>query len=241
MSNGRNAGKKPTGRDAGGFIALPWAVLDCPAYAGLSHPARSLLLEVARQYVRDNNGRLLLSAAYMKSRGWNSVGVIQKAKIELLKARFIFETVKGKRPNKAGWYAVAWQTIDRLPGYDAGAVDAFERGAYRAAPARPKRTAPTCRNPKKNALPIPSHGIGEPLIVPSDGIERPDAIPCDRTMRGHFDAPSIPSDGNHLEKPSADVARLGAQPHSASTARSSLTRTLIARVKRDQRNLQPAN
>jgi hypothetical protein len=36
---------------------LPWAVLDCPAYARLSHPARDLLMEIARQFVKDNNGR----------------------------------------------------------------------------------------------------------------------------------------------------------------------------------------
>ena len=60
MANGRNAGRKgDSGRDPGAFVALPWSVLDSPAYARLSHPARSLLLEVARQFVRDNNGRLL--------------------------------------------------------------------------------------------------------------------------------------------------------------------------------------
>ena len=60
MANGRNRGQKgDSGRDAGGFVALPWSVLDCPAYARLSHPARALLFELARQFVRDNNGRLL--------------------------------------------------------------------------------------------------------------------------------------------------------------------------------------
>jgi hypothetical protein len=48
MANGRNKGiKGDTGRDSGGFVALPWAVLDCIAYARLSHPARALLMEVA--------------------------------------------------------------------------------------------------------------------------------------------------------------------------------------------------
>ena len=58
MANGRNKARKgDSGRDSGGFIALPWSVLDCPAYARLSMHARALLLEVARQFVRDNNGR----------------------------------------------------------------------------------------------------------------------------------------------------------------------------------------
>ena len=71
MANGRNKSrKKGSGRDPGGFVALPWSVLDCPAFLGLSHPARSLLLELARQFVFDNNGRLLASAAYLATRGW---------------------------------------------------------------------------------------------------------------------------------------------------------------------------
>lgn len=98
MSNGRNSGRKgDSGRDGGGFVALPWSVLDCPSYARLSHPARSLLFELARQFVRDNNGRLLASAAYLSKRGWKSADVITRAKRELIDAGFIHETVKGHR------------------------------------------------------------------------------------------------------------------------------------------------
>ena len=57
MANGRNkASKGDSGRDAGGFVALPWLVLDSRAYSRLFMHARALLLEVARQFVRDNNG-----------------------------------------------------------------------------------------------------------------------------------------------------------------------------------------
>ena len=52
--NGRNGRKGATGRDPGGFVALPWSVLDSAAYARLSHPAKALLMEFARQFVRDN-------------------------------------------------------------------------------------------------------------------------------------------------------------------------------------------
>lgn len=142
-----NRKKGDPGRDGGGFVALPWAVLDCPAYARLSHPARSLLMEFARQFVRDNNGRLLASAAYLASRGWTSNDVITRAKRELLEAGFIFETAKGQRPNKAGWYAVTWRTLDKIDGYDAGVTVAFERGAY-------------LKNlPEKINVLKPSHGV----------------------------------------------------------------------------------
>jgi hypothetical protein len=107
MANGRNKTRKgDAGRDSGGFVALPWAALDCPAYARLTMHARALLLEVARQYVRDNNGRLLLSRAHMGPRGWKSMDMLNKAKNELVAGGFIFQTVMGHRPNKASWYAV---------------------------------------------------------------------------------------------------------------------------------------
>jgi hypothetical protein len=124
--------KVDSGRDPGGFVALPWSVLDSLAYSGLSHPARGLLLEIARQIVRDNNGRLLASAAYLETRGWKSRDVITRAKRELLDAGLIFETVKGHRPNKASWYAVTWRSLDRTREFDPGAAAAFIQGEYRS-------------------------------------------------------------------------------------------------------------
>ncbi|OXJ21456.1 hypothetical protein CFB82_41255 [Burkholderia sp. HI2714] len=128
MANKRRHSK--TSRDAGGFLAIPWIVLDSRAYLGLSHPAKSLLLEMARQYHGDDNGRLIATLAYLKPRGWTSYDTIQRAKQELLEAGLIYETVKGRRPNRASWYALTWQTLDRLDGYDEGAEAGFVRSAY---------------------------------------------------------------------------------------------------------------
>ena len=186
MANGRNKGSKgDSGRDPGGFVAVPWSVLDCPAYGRLSHPARSLLLELARQFVRDNNGRLLASAAYLSKRGWKSADVITRAKRELLAAGFIFETVMGHRPNKASWYAVTWRMLDKLPGYDAGATELFKRGAY--------QNGTTLR---------PSHGVGRPTIALSHGVGDAPPTPPYGAIRHVLPRLSTPSHGNHLEMPS---------------------------------------
>ena len=191
MANGRMKGMKgDSSRDGGGFVALPWSVLDCPAYARLSHPARALLLEFARQFVRDNNGRMLASAAYLSKRGWKSADVITRAKRELLATGFIFETVQGHRPNKASWYAVTWRALDKLPGYDVGAVHCFERGAY-------QKNAPL-----KNASLIPPRGAECPIIAPPHGVEIEPPTPPHGAIRPSFTATSTPSHGNHLEKPS---------------------------------------
>lgn len=194
MANGRNKGTKgDRGRDSGGFVALPWSVLDCPAYARLSHPARSLLWEFARQCVRDNNGRLLASGVYLAKRGWKSSDVIYRAKQELQEAGFIHETVMGHRPNKASWYAVTWRALDKLPGYDAGAAEMFKRGAYQQ------------HTPLKNASLTPSHGVESAAIAPSHGVERMPPTPSRGAIRATFDHRSTPSHGNHLDMPSIAV------------------------------------
>jgi hypothetical protein len=194
MANGRNKLKKgDSGRDSGGFIALPWSVLDCPAYASLSHPARSLLWEFARQYVRDNNGRLLASAAYLVKRGWRSPEVIVRAKRELLESGFIHETVKGHRPNKASWYAVTWRSLDKIPGYDSGAVETFERGAYRK------------NQPLKNASPHTSDVVESPLIATSGVVGSISIATSGVAIKAHLDTLSTTSDVHHLDTPSHAV------------------------------------
>jgi len=153
VANGRNfKSKYSDDRDGGGFVALPWSVLDCTAYLQLSHPAKSLLMEISRQFVRDNNGRLLASYRYLRTRGWTSADTITRAKKELIASGFIHETVKGHRPNKASWYAVTWRGLDKLRGYDFGAEQSFVRGAY-----------------QKNLNLKPDNGQGKFSIGPRNG------------------------------------------------------------------------
>ena len=189
MGRERRSKGHDASRDSGPFVALPWQVLDCPGYLGLSHPAKALLMDIARQYVRDNNGRLLASRAHMSKRGWTSSDTVNRALKELMAAKLIHQTVMGHRPNKASWYAVTWRTLDKLQGYDAGAAESFERGAY-------------AKQPLKNAVLKPSGGVGLPHIAPSGGVESTSVAPSDGAMRGVFGTPPTPGDGHHLDKPS---------------------------------------
>jgi len=207
MANGRNKLRRgDAGRDAGGFVALPWAVLDSPAYSGLSHPAKALLLEFARQFVRDNNGRLLCSMTYLGPRGWKSNDVITRAVRELVAAGFVHQTAQGHRPSKASWYAVTWRALDRHPGYDVGTVESFQRGAYRlwAAAQRPAEITPPTPSPgaEKNASLTPSPGVERASRAPSPGVGALPTAPSPGAVDGGFGAFSTPGDGDHLEKPS---------------------------------------
>jgi hypothetical protein len=155
MANGRNfTSKKFRGEKIhGGFSPIPWDVLDSKSYLALSHTSRSLLLELARQVLPDNNGRLLLTSKHLSKRGWRSAGVISRAKRELLEAELIYETVMGYRPNKASWYAVTWKNLAASQDYDVGAAKGFVKGAYK-------------KVEYKNASLIPLSGSGEGLIAP---------------------------------------------------------------------------
>lgn len=131
--------QKGHNRDGGRFVALPHAVLDCPGYRGLSVYAKALLVDVARQYMGSNNGSLLCSRRKMLEYGWTSTDTLTKALAGLLEAKLLFRTVQGQRPNKASWYALTWQTLDKSDGYDSGTVETFRRGAYLSLAPKPTR------------------------------------------------------------------------------------------------------
>jgi hypothetical protein len=197
MANARNPKKKgyDTNRDGGGFIALPWSVIDCPAYACLSHPAKVLLLEVARQFVKNNNGRLLITRAYLGKRGWKSSDTITNAKRQLLDGGFIYETVMGHRPNKASWYAVTWLGLDKLHGYDAGALEGFKRSAY-------------LQNfPLINTNLRPSVGTEKALIAPPVSTASLTTVPSDGAVNAISGGRSVPPYGHHLEMPSLQLSQ----------------------------------
>jgi hypothetical protein len=193
MGRDRNRKGHDNTRDSGPFVALPWSVLDSPAYIGLSHPAKALLMEIARQYVRDNNGRLLASRAYLAGRGWKSHDTISRALSELIAAGLIHQTVMGHRPNKASWYAVTWRTLDRIPGYDAGAAETFQRSAY-------------TKQSLKNESLSPSPGQKRPAIGLSPGQKNVNLGLSPGPINDASDSSSSPSHGHHLDTPSNELA-----------------------------------
>jgi hypothetical protein len=181
-------------RDGATFLALPHVVLESRAYRGVNTFARALLIDIAMQLRGSNNGRLLCSTAHMKPLGWTSQGTLQKAKADLLAAQLLYETVKGQRPHKASWYAVTWIPLERLPGYDEGALEGFVRGAYRDSRAK--------SDPAKNARSSPRHGLGGGQIGPPHGLESPSPSPPRGPIKAQKSTSSSPPGGNHLDMPS---------------------------------------
>ncbi|MDR3411290.1 MAG: hypothetical protein P4L87_10160 [Formivibrio sp.] len=178
MSRGK---RKSTGRDGQQFVALPFVVLDSPAYLGLPYPSCALLLELARQYTGSNNGKLVLCDKFLAPRNWKSADVINRAKAHLLESGLIQETRKGQRPNKASWYALTWQTLDWSPEMDIQR-NGFERGAY-----------------LKNKKRPPAGGVEHMRIAPAGGVKGLPATPPDGAMqRDNMPSPT-PLGGDYLD------------------------------------------
>jgi hypothetical protein len=157
MGRERNRYRDNT-KDHGRFMQIPVSIMECTNYTKLGYPAKALLFELARQFTGYNNGRLMLSMKFLKKYGWNSCAVVTRAKKELIDRGFIFETVKGHRPNKASWYAITWRQLDAIDGYDAGVKNGFIRSAY----SKDQRVSTKTINPSSgaiNSLNAPSNGI----------------------------------------------------------------------------------
>ena len=150
-------------RDGDRYLALPHVVIDSPSYRELGYPARSLLIDIARQYTGSNNGRLVACAKYLKPFGWNSNSTVTRALIELKAAGLLIETRMGMRPNRAAWFALGWYQLDATDGMD---IDprTFRTGGYKVA-----------------AL-IPCGGVGRARIVPAGGVRASDATPAGGAM-----------------------------------------------------------
>ena len=112
------------------FSMFPHMPLKTEAFMSLSLTAKCLLLERVLQWRRTNNGRLVLCKKLMEARGWNSPSVILKAKKQLIELGFLFETRKGRMPNRTAWYALTFYDLPSHKGYDPDREIEFKRSAY---------------------------------------------------------------------------------------------------------------
>lgn len=143
--------KKPVESVSGGYSALPWAVMDSPAYTGASIAAKALLCALIRQHNGANNGRLHLSHKWLAPRGWPSKSTVEKARAELIERGLIVQTKQGGLFIGPTWFAVTWLPISNHVGLDIGAHQ-YHKGAYLLCklPPTARRKPPT----KKNCQPV---------------------------------------------------------------------------------------
>jgi hypothetical protein len=121
----RSPSKRHNGKSGGNgfgerFVGIPKSAYESPAFLALSPYAIKLLIDVAIQYNGHNNGDLSAAWKMMSKRGWRSETTLNKAKQELLKAQFLIEMRKGRRPNLCTLFALTWRALNPSPKHDFG-------------------------------------------------------------------------------------------------------------------------
>lgn len=92
------------------YAAIEHRVIDSAAFVAMTFSARSLLLEMARQLTKDNNGHLQATYSYMQHHGF-SENTLSRAIAELIRQGMIYRTRSGGYQQGAAQYAVTWLPI----------------------------------------------------------------------------------------------------------------------------------
>lgn len=158
--NGRGGGRRKKAgdpaRDRGNFVALPHVVLDSPGWRQASHTARSLLVDIARQYKGDNNGKLVATPSALQQYGWKSPTVLTHARRELIACGLLVEVRAGGK-NRASWFALTWYDLHQTTQIDIDPrkwESVHRRGYMRPeAFARPRRRLSSASTPEVAAPP----------------------------------------------------------------------------------------
>lgn len=113
--------EKSKGRRSGGrFAGIPHVVMDHPDYIALCNSARSLLMELSRQYNGHNNGDLSAPFSTMRERGVvKSKTTLAKLLRDLEQRQLLIRTREWRFLNPGGrcaLYALTWLAIDECPG-----------------------------------------------------------------------------------------------------------------------------
>lgn len=114
IHKGKSKPVKPSRKDP--YAAIEHRVIESPAYADLSFSSCALLILLARQLSKDNNGHLQASFKWCHQRGFGSEHTLSNAIAELISHGFIYRT-RSHGANKA-WarYAVTWLPIKQRDG-----------------------------------------------------------------------------------------------------------------------------
>lgn len=95
------------------FVAMEHRVLDSPAYADLAFSSRDLLVLMARQLTRDNNGNLQATFTWCQRYGFGSEHTLRAAIVDLLTHGFIYRTRSHGANGAWARYALTWLPIKK--------------------------------------------------------------------------------------------------------------------------------
>lgn len=142
------------------YAAIEHRVIDSAAYADLSFAARALLVQIARQLTKTNNGHLQVTHKYLSRFGF-SKNTITRCVDELIAHGFIYRSRSGGLHQGSAKYAVTWLSITNREGIF---LQGFKPCAWRDwTPAEKKSLSPNL------GTRCPKNGELTPLAVPNFG------------------------------------------------------------------------
>jgi len=98
------------------YAAIEHRVINSAAFAALKPSSVALLLILARQLTKDNNGHLQATWSYCRKRGIGSENTLRASIYDLIEHGFLCRT-RSRGANKvAALYAVTWLAIKRRDG-----------------------------------------------------------------------------------------------------------------------------
>lgn len=194
--------KKPVEAVRGRYAALPWAVMDSPAYCGASPTAKALLTELIRQHNGANNGRLHLSRKWLEPRGWLSRSIVDKARAELIQRGLILETKQGGLFVGATWHALTWLPITNHVGLET-APNTYHPGGWQCCDLPPTAR----RKPPMKKISQPVH---RDSAVPTTGTVSPAAVPYTGTVEAISGGFPVPYTGHDVLLPLPPAENLSA-------------------------------
>ena len=98
------------------YAAIEHRVIDSPAFADLKPTAQALLLLVARQLTKDNNGHLQASFKWCNRYGIGSEHTLRKAIADLISHGLLYRTRSHGANGAWAKYAVTWLPIKQREG-----------------------------------------------------------------------------------------------------------------------------
>lgn len=170
----------------GRWTALPQIVIHSHEFRKLSYAARCLLFDIAAQYNKTNNGKLVCCMKYLKPLGWTSNDTITRGLRQLIASGLLIQTRQGMMPpcSQAAWFAIGWFALDVYAGLD------IEPSKYRKC--------------KLNSINVPSpiDGVAKPKIAPTVGKATHPVTPINGAVEAEKSMSSTPINGDFIDLPS---------------------------------------
>ena len=133
--------RQSTGKNP--YAAIEHRILDSETFANITPSAVLLMLLLARQLNRDNNGHLQATFSFMSKHGMRSEHTLSRSIAELIAHNLIYRTRAGGYRKAAALYALTWLPIKNREGLY---LDGFKPHSWRdwkapATPPKPRKKA----------------------------------------------------------------------------------------------------